>query len=212
MINTNELNTTTIFGETGNAALNTTSNTAFNANNTDAVNTTQPAFNTAGNTTFNTNNTNVVNTAQPALGAMPNTTDSVMPAQTGLPEISDIEDCVKKAIAYTEQEKQITAQINALRAQKAKMEDAIEQNNQKLTKAMDQLGTTKMTIGDHKLSVRSYKAKVEIIDKDQIPTMYTKQHVTTTIDKTKIYDALTNNPSEVINGVKLVPVRKTTIK
>lgn len=192
MINTNELNTTTIFGETGNAA--------FNAN---------------GNTAFDTNNTNAVNTAQPALGtmpAMPNTTDSVMPAQNGLPEISDIEDCVKKAIAYEEQEKQITAQINALRAQKAKMEDAIEQNNQKLTKAMDQLGTTKMTIGDHKLSVRSYKAKVEIIDKDQIPTMYTKQHVTTTIDKTKIYDALTNNPSEVINGVKLVPVRKTTIK
>lgn len=212
MINTNELNTTTIFGETGNAALNTTSNTAFNANNTDAVNTTQPAFNTAGNTTFNTDNTNVVNTAQPALGAMPSATDSVMPVQNGLPEISDIEDCVKKAIAYTEQEKQITAQINALRAQKAKMEDAIEQNNQKLTKAMDQLGTPKMTIGDHKLSVRSYKAKVEIIDKDQIPTMYTKQHVTTTIDKTKIYDALTNNPSEVINGVKLVPVRKTTIK
>ena len=178
MINTNELNTTTIFGETGNAA-------------------------------FNTNNTNAANTAP---NAMPNTTDSVMPAQNGLPEISDIEDCVKKAIAYTEQEKQITAQINALRVQKAKMEDAIEQNNQKLTKAMDQLGTTKMTIGDHKLSVRSYKAKVEIIDKDQIPTMYTKQHVTTTIDKTKIYDALTNNPSEIINDVKLVPVRKTTIK
>lgn len=189
MINTNELNTTTIFGETSNAALNANGNAAFGANNT-----------------------NVVNTAQPALGTMSNTTDSVMPAQNGLPEISDIEDCVKKAIAYTEQEKQITAQINALRAQKAKMEDAIEQNNQKLTKAMDQLGTTKMTIGDHKLSVRSYKAKVEIIDKDQIPTMYTKQHVTTTIDKTKIYDALTNNPSEVINGVKLVPVRKTTIK
>lgn len=201
MINTNELNTTTIFGETGNAALN--------ANGINPVNNaTQPAL---GNTASNTNN----NTTQPALGAMPampNTTDSVMPAQNGLPEISDIEDCVKKAIAYTEQEKQITAQINALRAQKAKMEDAIEQNNQKLTKAMDQLGTTKMTIGDHKLSVRSYKAKVEIIDKDQIPTMYTKQHVTTTIDKTKIYDALTNNPSEVINGVKLVPVRKTTIK
>lgn len=189
MINTNELNTTTIFGET--------SNTAFNTN---------------GNTAFDTNNTNTVNTTQPALGTMSNTTDSVMPTQNGLPEISDIEDCVKKAVAYTEQEKQITAQINALRAQKAKMEDAIEQNNQKLTKAMDQLGTTKMTIGDHKLSVRSYKAKVEIIDKDQIPTMYTKQHVTTTIDKTKIYDALTNNPSEVINGVKLVPVRKTTIK
>lgn len=189
MINTNELNTTTIFGETGNTA-----------------------FNTNGNTTFGANNTNAVNTAQPALSTMSNTTDSVMPVQTGLPEISNIEDCVKKAIAYEEQEKQITAQINALRAQKAKMEDAIEQNNQKLTKAMDQLGTTKMTIGDHKLSVRSYKAKVEIIDKDQIPTMYTKQHVTTTIDKTKIYDALTNNPSEVINGVKLVPVRKTTIK
>lgn len=197
MINTNELNTTTIFGETGNAALNTNSNAALNAN---------------GNTAFGANNTNAVNTAQPALSTMSNTTDSVMPVQTGLPEISDIEDCVKKAIAYEEQEKQITAQINALRAQKAKMEDAIEQNNQKLTKAMDQLGTTKMTIGDHKLSVRSYKAKVEIIDKDQIPTMYTKQHVTTTIDKTKIYDALTNNPSEVINGVKLVPVRKTTIK
>lgn len=201
MINTNELNTTTIFGETGNAAPN--------ANGINAVNNaTQPAL---GDTASNTNN----NTTQPALGAMPampNTTDSVMPTQNGLPEISDIEDCVKKAIAYTEQEKQITAQINALRAQKAKMEDAIEQNNQKLTKAMDQLGTTKMTIGDHKLSVRSYKAKVEIIDKDQIPTMYTKQHVTTTIDKTKIYDALTNNPSEVINGVKLVPVRKTTIK
>lgn len=189
MINTNELNTTTIFGETGNAAFNATGNTAFGANNTNAANMTQPA-----------------------LGAMPSATDSVMPVQKGLPEISDIEDCVKKAIAYTEQEKQITAQINALRAQKAKMEDTIEQNNQKLTKAMDQLGTTKMTIGDHKLSVRSYKAKVEIIDKDQIPTMYTKQHVTTTIDKTKIYDALTNNPSEVINGVKLVPVRKTTIK
>lgn len=189
MINTNELNTTTIFGETGNAAFNTNGNTAFGANNTNAANMTQPA-----------------------LGAMSSATDSVMPVQKGLPEISDIEDCVKKAIAYTEQEKQITAQINALRAQKAKMEDAIEQNNQKLTKAMDQLGTTKMTIGDHKLSVRSYKAKVEIIDKDQIPTMYTKQHVTTTIDKTKIYDALTNNPSEVINGVKLVPVRKTTIK
>lgn len=197
MINTNELNTTTIFGETGNAALNTNSNAALNAN---------------GNTAFGANNTNAVNTAQPALSTMSNTTDSVMPVQTGLPEISDIEDCVKKAIAYEEQEKQIIAQINALRAQKAKMEDAIEQNNQKLTKAMDQLGTTKMTIGDHKLSVRSYKAKVEIIDKDQIPTMYTKQHVTTTIDKTKIYDALTNNPSEVINGVKLVPVRKTTIK
>lgn len=189
MINANELNTTTIFGETGNAALNA-----------------------AGNTTFDTNNTNAANTAQPALGAMPDTTDSVMPTQNGLPEISDIEDCVNKAIAYEEQEKQITTQINALRAQKAKMEDAIEQNNQKLTKAMDQLGTTKMTIGSHKLSVRSYKAKVEIIDKDQIPTMYTKQHVTTTIDKTKIYDALTNNPNEVINGVKLVPVRKTTIK
>ena len=189
MINTNELNTTTIFGETGNAAFNTNGNTAFGANNTNAANTTQLAPN-----------------------AMPNTTDSVMPTQNGLPEISDIEDCVKKAIAYEEQEKQITAQINALRAQKAKMEDAIDQNNQKLTKAMDQLGTTKMTIGNHKLSVRSYKAKVEIIDKDQIPTMYTKQHVTTTIDKTKIYDALTNNPSEVINGVKLVPVRKTTIK
>lgn len=198
MINTNELNTTTIFGETGNAAFNTNGINVVN-------NATQPAL---GNTASNTNN----NTAQPALGAMPNTTDSVMPVQNGLPEISDIEDCVKKAVAYTEQEKQITAQINALRAQKAKMEDAIEQNNQKLTKAMDQLGTTKMTIGDHKLSVRSYKAKVEIIDKDQIPTMYTKQHVTTTIDKTKIYDALTNNPSEVINGVKLVPVRKTTIK
>ena len=197
MINTNELNTTTIFGETGNTAFNTNGNAAFNAN---------------GNTAFGANNTNAVNTAQPALSTMSNTTDSVMPVQTGLPEISDIEDCVKKAIAYEEQEKQITAQINALRAQKAKMEDAIEQNNQKLTKAMDQLGTTKMTIGDHKLSVRSYKAKVEIIDKDQIPTMYTKQHVTTTIDKTKIYDALTNNPSEVINGVKLVPVRKTTIK
>ena len=192
MINANELNTTTIFGETGNAAFNTNSNAAFDTNNTNAANTTQPALG--------------------AMPAMPNTTDSVTPAQNGLPEISDIEDCVKKAIAYTEQEKQITAQINALRAQKAKMEDAIEQNNQKLTKAMDQLGTTKMTIGDHKLSVRSYKAKVEIIDKDQIPTMYTKQHVTTTIDKTKIYDALTNNPSEVINGVKLVPVRKTTIK
>lgn len=201
MINTNELNTTTIFGETGNAAPNTNGINAVN-------NATQPAL---GNTASNTNN----NTTQPALDAMPampNTTDSVMPTQNGLPEISDIEDCVKKAIAYTEQEKQITAQINALRAQKAKMEDAIEQNNQKLTKAMDQLGTTKMTIGDHKLSVRSYKAKVEIIDKDQIPTMYTKQHITTTIDKTKIYDALTNNPSEVINGVKLVPVRKTTIK
>ena len=198
MINTNELNTTTIFGETGNAAFNTNGINVVN-------NATQPAL---GNTASNTNN----NTAQPALGAMPNTTDSVMPVQNGLPEISDIEDYVKKAVAYTEQEKQITAQINALRAQKAKMEDAIEQNNQKLTKAMDQLGTTKMTIGDHKLSVRSYKAKVEIIDKDQIPTMYTKQHVTTTIDKTKIYDALTNNPSEVINGVKLVPVRKTTIK
>lgn len=197
MINTNELNTTTIFGETGNTAFNTNGNAALNAN---------------GNTAFGANNTNAVNTAQPALSTMSNTTDSVMPVQTGLPEISDIEDCVKKAIAYEEQEKQITAQINALRAQKAKMEDAIEQNNQKLTKAMDQLGTTKMTIGDHKLSVRSYKAKVEIIDKDQIPTMYTKQHVTTTIDKTKIYDALTNNPSEVINGVKLVPVRKTTIK
>ena len=197
MINTNELNTTTIFGETGNTAFNTNGNAAFN---------------TTGNTAFGANNTNAVNTAQPALSTMSNTTDSVMPVQTGLPEISDIEDCVKKAIAYEEQEKQITAQINALRAQKAKMEDAIEQNNQKLTKAMDQLGTTKMTIGDHKLSVRSYKAKVEIIDKDQIPTMYTKQHVTTTIDKTKIYDALTNNPSEVINGVKLVPVRKTTIK
>lgn len=197
MINTNELNTTTIFGETGNAAFNTTGDAAFNAN---------------GNTAFGANNTNAVNTAQPALSTMSNTADSVMPVQTGLPEISDIEDCVKKAVAYEEQEKQITAQINALRAQKAKMEDAIEQNNQKLTKAMDQLGTTKMTIGDHKLSVRSYKAKVEIIDKDQIPTMYTKQHVTTTIDKTKIYDALTNNPSEVINGVKLVPVRKTTIK
>lgn len=192
MINTNELNTTTIFGETGNAAFNTASNTAFDTNNTNTVNTTQPALG--------------------AMPAMPNTTDSTVPAQNGLPEISDIEDCVKKAIAYEEQEKQITAQINTLRAQKAKMEDAIEQNNQKLTKAMDQLGTTKMTIGDHKLSVRSYKAKVEIIDKDQIPTMYTKQHVTTTIDKTKIYDALTNNPSEVINGVKLVPVRKTTIK
>ena len=189
MINTNELNTTTIFGEAGNTA-----------------------FNTNGNTTFGANNTNAANTTQLASNAMPNTTDSVMPAQNSLPEISDIEDCVKKAIAYEEQEKQITAQINALRAQKAKMEDAIEQNNQKLTKAMDQLGTTKMTIGDHKLSVRSYKAKVEIIDKDQIPTMYTKQHVTTTIDKTKIYDALTNNPNEVINGVKLVPVRKTTIK
>lgn len=189
MINANELNTTTIFGETGNAALNT-----------------------AGNTAFDTNNTNAATTAQPTLGTMPDTTDSVMPTQNGLPEISDIEDCVNKAIAYTKQEKQITAQINALRAQKAKMEDAIEQNNQKLTKAMDQLGTTKMTIGSHKLSVRSYKAKVEIIDKDQIPTMYTKQHVTTTIDKTKIYDALTNNPNEVINGVKLVPVRKTTIK
>lgn len=189
MINANELNTTTIFGETGNAALNA-----------------------AGNTAFDTNNTNAATTAQPTLGAMPDTTDSVMPTQNGLPEISDIEDCVNKAIAYTKQEQQITAQINALRAQKAKMEDAIEQNNQKLTKAMDQLGTTKMTIGSHKLSVRSYKAKVEIIDKDQIPTMYTKQHVTTTIDKTKIYDALTNNPNEVINGVKLVPVRKTTIK
>lgn len=189
MINANELNTTTIFGETGNAALNA-----------------------AGNTAFDTNNTNAANTAQPALNAMPDTTDSVMPTQNGLPEISDIEDCVNKAVAYEKQEQQITAQINALRAQKAKMEDAIEQNNQKLTKAMDQLGTTKMTIGSHKLSVRSYKAKVEIIDKDQIPTMYTKQHVTTTIDKTKIYDALTNNPNEVINGVKLVPVRKTTIK
>ena len=197
MINTNELNTTTIFGETGNAAFDTNGNNAFDTN---------------GNNAFDTNNTNAANMTQPALGAMPSATDSVMPVQTGLPEISDIEDCVKKAIAYTEQEKQITAQINALRAQKAKMEDAIEQNNQKLTKAMDQLGTTKMTIGDHKLSVRSYKAKVEIIDKDQIPTMYTKQHVTTTIDKTKIYDALTNNPNEVINGVKLVPVRKTTIK
>lgn len=212
MINTNELNTTTIFGETGNAALNANGNTAFDANNTNTVNTAQPALGATSNTAFNVNNTNAVNTAQPTLGAMPSATDSVMPTQNGLPEISDIEDCVKKAIAYTEQEKQITAQINALRAQKAKMEDAIEQNNQKLTKAMDQLGTTKMTIGDHKLSVRSYKAKVEIIDKDQIPTMYTKQHVTTTIDKTKIYDALTNNPSEVINGVKLVPVRKTTIK
>ena len=198
MINANELNTTTIFGETGNAAPNT--------NNTNAVNTTQPAFNAM------TNNTNAVNTAQPAFGAMTNTTDSTVPAQNGLPEINNIEDCVNKAIAYEEQEKQITAQINALRAQKAQIEDAINQNNQKLTKAMDQLGTTKMTIGNHKLSVRNYKAKVEIVDKNQIPTMYTKQHVTTTIDKTKIYNDLTNNPSEVINGAKLVPVRKTTIK
>ena len=145
MINANELNTTTIFGETGNAAPNT--------NNTNAVNTTQPAFNAM------TNNTNAVNTAQPAFGAMTNTTDSTVPAQNGLPEINNIEDCVNKAIAYEEQEKQITAQINALRAQKAQIEDAINQNNQKLTKAMDQLGTTKMTIG----TFWPFKAQISFI-------------------------------------------------
>lgn len=137
---------------------------------------------------------------------------AILPGQEGLPEISSIEECVKNEEQYKVQLDQIATQMSTLRVQKTKLEEAMDQNNQKLTQAMDKLGTSKMTIDGHKLNVRSYKAKVEVVDKDQVPAMYTKQHVTTTIDKTKIYEDLTKNPNAVINGVKLVPVRKTNIK
>lgn len=126
--------------------------------------------------------------------------------------LADPEKLQKMVAAYEEtknQYEEIANKIKKLTAKKKEISQNADKQEAAITDYLDQNKIDKISVNDYKLTVRDYRPKV-VADIKQIPVAYTKQRITTVIDKTKIFNAIQSGIT--INGAHLENVRKTTIK